>query len=217
MKRLIKCSLLLVGLFCMLFLTSCGDQKSPEKGYITSEQLDEIVNSFDPTVEYNKYSYEGNLNYFNYEDLLIPRDIYKSNVDFIDSKELYDDKCASYYLSLPLHITKENWVSQEVNSSNRSLSTRYQLTSKVYRPASLDEVYFYEREGGGFILKTFAVNKALRIIRPSDITCHAKWDIEVEYDKNGYLVSEKFSTLKADKKQKQDSCYGQATYTYKNV
>lgn len=217
MKKLIKCSLLLVVLFCMVFLTSCGDQKSPDKGYITSEELDEIVNKFDGSVEYNKYTYEGNLNYFNYEDLIIPRDVYMSNVDFIDSKDKYNDKCASYYLNLPLHITKENWVCEEVDSHNRSLSTKYCLTDKVYRSAGLDEIYFYKREGGGFILKTFAVNKALRIIRPSDITCHGKWNIEVEYDQNGYLISEKFSTLKADKKKKQDSCYGQATYTYQNA
>lgn len=148
--------------------------------------------------------------------MLIPREVYKSNVDFIDSIEKYDDKCASYYLGLPLHITKTNWASLEVDSSNRSLSTKYQLTAKVYRPAGLDEVYFYSREGGGFILKTFGVNKALRIIRPSDITCHAKWDIEAEYDQNGYLISEKFSTIKSNKNKKQDSCYGQATYRYKN-
>lgn len=216
MKRLLKCSLLLVGFLFLLILSSCGDQKSPEKGYITSEKLDEIVKTFED-VDYNKYSYEGSLNYFDYEDSLIPRTISKKNVNFEDSKEKFSAKCSSYYLNVPLHITPVNWESLEVDSSKLSLSTKYQLTSKIYRPAGLDKVYFYEREGGGFILKAFAVNKSLRIVRPSDITCHAKWNIEIEYDENGYLISEKFGTVNASEKNKKDSCYGQATYVFKNI
>ena len=59
-------------------------------------------------------------------------------------------------------------------------------------------------------------NKALRIINPSDVVCHAKWNITVEYDENGYLLSETFETVNSHKDPDTKTVYGSATYSYAN-
>ena len=64
--------------------------------------------------------------------------------------------------------------------------------------------------------KAFGVNKALRLINPSDVVCHAKWNITVEYDENGYLVSETFETVNSHKDPDTKTVYGSATYSYAN-
>lgn len=214
MKRKIIFTLLSIAAFFMVVLSGCSDQKTPMKGYIDETELTEIINGFDSSIIPTKYSYEGFLNYFDYSEELVPRSIRKIDVDFIDSKDIYSDQCSSYYLRLPLHITLENWNSSELNNSGLSLSTRYQLESKIYRPASLDKVYYYRSEDGGFIIKTFGANKPLIIKRPSDITCRGKWNIEIEYDKNGYLIRETFATINSSEKNKSECCYGEAKYTY---
>ncbi|MBD5390555.1 hypothetical protein HDR67_00910 [bacterium] len=206
-------SILLLGLVCiMAFLTGCSDHKTPMKGYISEDEVYNIVTKFDQNTTYTKYAYEGTLNYFGYADELVPNSISKRNQEFQDSLDIYSDSCSSYYLRLPLHITLQNWTTEE--SNGLSLSTKYQLESKVYRPAGLDSIYYYHREDGGFILRTFGVNKALIIKKPSDITCRAKWDIEIEYDADGYLVRESFATVNKSEKNKSECCYGEATYTY---
>lgn len=214
MQNKVLKSIAFLSTFLSLLLVGCSDQKSPIKGYINEEEIQEIVTSFDDTSHFTKYSYEGELNYFDYDEELVPRSIKKRNVEFKDSLEKYSNDCSSYYLRLPLHITPTNWICKEVDNSRLSLSTRYQLESKVYRPAGLDKIYYYKRDNGGFILRTFGVNKALIIKRPSDITCRAKWNIEIEYDNNGYLVKESFATVNSSQNNKSECCYGQATYTY---
>ncbi|MDE7263385.1 MAG: hypothetical protein K2N64_01810 [Anaeroplasmataceae bacterium] len=212
MKRKWK-GVLLLGIFLLLTaVTGCSDHKTPMKGYISDDDVYKIVTQFDENTSYTKYAYEGTLNYFGYADEIVPQTISKRNQEFTDSLDIYSEKCASYYLRLPLHITLTNWTTDA--SNGLSLSTKYQLESKVYRPAGLDSVYYYNREGGGFILRTFGVNKALIIKKPSDITCRAKWDIEIEYDANGYLVRESFATVNKSEKNKSECCYGEATYTY---
>lgn len=217
MRRKLTGVLLLGFVFLLAFLTGCSDHKSPMKGYITDDEVNQIVSKFANETKYTKYSYEGNLNYFGYADEIVPQTISKRNVEFVDSLEEYSDKCSSYYLRLPLHITVANWTTDKTaseSSSSLSISTKYQLESKIYRPAGLDSVYYYARVDGGFILRAFGVNKALIIKRPSDITCRAKWDIEVEYDANGYLVRESFATVNKSEKNKSSCCYGEAIYTY---
>lgn len=125
----------------------------------------------------------------------------------------------SYYLSLPLHITKNAWnvlTPQGKVDTNYSLS--YLLEGRIHAPNSgyPEHVYYYERPEGGFIIKAFGVNKALRIVNPSDVVCHAKWNIVAEYDENGYLVSESFETLNAHKAPDTETVYGSAKYTYGN-
>lgn len=214
MKRKLTGVLLLGFVFLLVFLTGCSDHKSPMKGYINEDELAQIASKFATETKYTKYSYEGNLNYFDYDDSLVPRTISKKNVELIDSLEEYNDKCSSYYLRLPLHLTIANWTTEGVGSDGLSISTRYQLEAKLYRPKGYDSIYYYAREDGGFIIRVFGVNKALIIKRPSDITCRGKWDIEAEYDANGYLVRETFATVNKSEKDKSSCCYGEAVYTY---
>ena len=59
------------------------------------------------------------------------------------------------------------------------------------------------------------VNKALKIVNPSDVVCHAKWNITLEYDNHGYLVKEEFATINSFKDPDTESVYGTAIYSYK--
>ncbi len=125
----------------------------------------------------------------------------------------------SYYLNLPIHITKDNWnVLTNEGKVDTTLSMGYLLEGRIHAPNSgyPEHVYYYERPEGGFIIKVFGTNKALRIINPSDVVCRAKWNITVEYDKNGYLVSESFETLNSHKDPDTQTVYGFAQYTYGN-
>lgn len=214
MKFRLKTTFIFIFTVLLVFLVGCTSNKKPTKGYISEERVMEIIEGFDSNVVYSKYNYEGNLNYFNHPDELVPRTVSKKNVTFNDSLDAFSDSCASYYLRLPLHLNKSNWTSTKVNDQGLSLSTKYQLESKIYRPAGLDEVYYYESDDGGLIVRVFGVNKALKIKKPSDIECHGKWNIEVVYDKNGYLISEKFETVNTKRASDNDCCYGQATYSY---
>lgn len=148
---------------------------------------------------------------------------------YVNSETGKENKCigsrqnikfsCSYYLNLPLHITKENWnLINEQGKIDTTYSTRYLLEGRIHAPNSgyPEYVYYYERTDGGFIIKAFGVNKALRIINPSDVVCHAKWNITVEYDQNGYLVSETFETLNTHKDPDTKTVYGSAQYTYGN-
>ena len=51
-------------------------------------------------------------------------------------------------------------------------------------------------------------------INESDIIVHAKWNITIIYDKDGYLVSEKFETINSHKDPKSQTCYGEANYEF---
>jgi hypothetical protein len=140
----------------------------------------------------------------------------------------YTKYAASYYLCLPLHLTAESFTDSSID-----WSSRYALEARVYRQSGTDKVYYYERPEGGFILKCFAVNKELLITNYAlweesqmvsgfewpiesivDCSCSAKWNITVEYDANGYLVSEKFQTINASNDNLDTCCYGLATYNY---
>ncbi len=214
MQRKFTYAFLVLVTFLIVVLTGCSDQKAPLPGFISEEKLASIIDVLDESYNPVTYGYEGKLNYFDYADDIVPRSISKRNVEFEDSKDVYNAKCSSYYLRLPLHITKQNWTTDAVGSDGLSSSTRYQLEAKIYRPESLDELYYYEREDGGFILRAFGVNKGLIIKRPSDITCRGKWNIEIEYDARGFLVREYFATVNASESNKSECCNGEATYTY---
>ncbi len=195
-------------------LTSCGDNKTALPGYIGEDELNEIVSKFKSTNIYEHYSVKGSLNYFAYSEDLVPNTVNRSNVKFNDDLEKYNTSSSSYYLQVPLHLTPQNWVCEEENSQGLPLATKYQLEAKIYRPAGLDKIYYYRSDNDGFICRVFGANKELIVKNPSDIRCHGKWDIEIEYNSDGYLVREKFATINASENNKSESCYGEATYTF---
>ena len=113
----------------------------------------------------------------------------------------------SYYLRLPMHITYNSWT---VKNGHKTRIEEILLTIGQ----TLDEVYYYTDAQGNLIIRTFGANKALIIKNPTKVTCHAKWNVTIVYDKNGYLVSEKFETINAHKEPDSKTCYGEAKYTF---
>ena len=218
MKNKIKSFLLLtLILFIMIVTTSC-DGKTPEDGYVTDQYIYEnIILNFDDSFVPTKYSYTATLNYLGVEAEELPKEISKSKLDFIDSPDKYSKSCSSYFLRVPMRITKENWILyDEKGNYDITNSTKYVLESKIYQPNGgyLDTIYYYPRENGGFYLKAFGVNKSLKIDRPTIIEPNAKWNIVIEYDENGYLVSETFQTLNAFKDPDSKTIYGKTVYKY---
>lgn len=196
-----------------IFLTSCGTQKKPLPGYISEDELTEIVTNFKEENIYKKYSYEGYLNHFACSDEEIPSNITSDGmIRYTDYPEEYKSSSSSSYLRLPLHITLKSWNVENINKS-----TRYNLESRVCRSEflknGLDKVYYYKRPEGGFILRTFGVNKNLQI-NQNNIKCSGKWNIEVEYDADGYLVKEEFATINSSEANKSECCYGWANYSF---
>lgn len=214
MKKIIAIFMMLVA----LCLTSCSDQKSPEKGYISEAQLNSIVNGFS-SKNYTKYDVDGKLNYFEEDPNIIERETSLISKAFEDSLSAYSTSNSSLYLRVPLQITLENWTTEELNSSGLSLSTQYQLESKIYRPIGFDKIYYYATAEGGFVVKSFGVNKELKINNPiADdcvISCRGKWNIEIEYDASGYLVRETFATINYSENNLSQCCNGEAIYTFK--
>lgn len=213
MQRKIKSTIIAVFVCALLFLVGCSSKKSPDSGYLSAEEVKQCIENL-KTKEVTSYSYEGSLNYFEFDDAIVPRTISKTNQKYEDSSEYYKLNSSSYYLRVPLHITKINWYSQQEDNNKNSLSTKAQLEAKLYRSDSLDQVYYYHREGGGFMIKVFGVNKGLIIFQKDSITCRGKWNITIEYDEYGYLISEKFETINSSDKNKKDCCYGSATYSF---
>ena len=208
----LKSFLLVILAFLSFALIGCGDQKAPEKGYISEEKLeDDIISLFESQSSYSKVAYTGSMNF-----LAIVSDRIDDEVDFTDSTDVYSVDSSSYYLQVPLHITPENWFTEAVADDKLPASTKYRLQDKIHRTLGLDEIYYYERTDGGFYDKAFAVNKPLIIDKNNNnITMRAKWNITIEYDKNGYLVSEFFETINAHHDPDSKSCYGSATYTFR--
>lgn len=215
-NKFIKNLLILVLLLSAFVLSGC-DGKKPEKGYVSAAYITEnIVSKFASESLYSKYSFSGTLNYFALEESLVPHSVDRKNVTLRDSIDKYSDSCTSYYLRLPLHITKDNWYVEVMGEHSQNSSTQYRLESRIYAPNSgyPTSIYYYERLDGGFILKAFGVNKKIKMNNPTVIECSAKWNITVEYDKDGYLVREVFETINSHKDPDTKTVYGQAEYTY---
>lgn len=216
-------------------LAGCSDGKSPAKGYLSEDELSDIINNLEDSVSPKDIEVKGYLNYFNLSEDKLGTTLeqvmsykeYPVKSSSTDEANNYTKTCASYYLRLPMHITKETW-----NETDTNWAARYQLESKLYRPSGMDRIYYYARPEGGFIVKLFAANKELKISNYDlwnegfaddlvDLLCSGKWNITVEYDAAGYLVKEEFSTVNAPKNKenasadtKSQCCYGQATYEY---
>lgn len=232
MKQLKYFVLVLLSLL-VVSLVGCSDRKSPAKGYLSENEVSEIINNLEDSISPRDIEVKGYLNYFNLsEDKLVKEvDQVMNYIEYpvksADGTNEYIKQCASYYLRLPMHITKETWSEED-----SAWSSKYQLESKLYRPSGMDKIYYYSRPDGGFIIRLFGANKELKISNYDlwnegiaddlvDLLCSAKWNITVEYDANGYLVKEEFSTVNAPKNKdnvsanaKSKCCYGQAIYEY---
>ena len=103
MKFKIKRLWVVLLAFVVLLFASC-DQKDPEKGYLTEEQVLEIVKGFSSTADYTKYSFNGTLNFLGFEDDLIPNEKRGKDKEFEDALDKYNSKSSSYYLRMPLHL-----------------------------------------------------------------------------------------------------------------
>lgn len=205
--------------FIVLIFASC-DKKSPEKGYISNERINQIVSGFSDTTDYSEYYVTGTLNYFDISEDEIPGTVdtdYKLK-DSLEYFDLQDKNSKSYYLRLPLHLTEANWnyvrpekYTNEEKSRQSSLARIESALLIVGK--TLDELYFYEDADGNLIIKTFGANKALKI-NEADIIVHAKWNVTVIYNSEGYLVSEKFETINTGKEPDSQTCYGEANYEF---
>jgi hypothetical protein len=206
--------LVLLAFFTLAFV-SC-DQKKPDPGYLTDEEVLEIIKGFSATTDYNSYKYEGTFQYLGFPEELIPSEVYKGRVEFNDSLDKYNSKSSSYYLRMPLHLTEANWTFYDKDTKSAN-STKERITAMLLTYGkTLDEVYFYTDAEGSLIIKTFGANKALYIKNPSEVICHGKWNVTITYNSEGYLVSEVFETINAHKDPDSESCYGQATYKFFN-
>ena len=205
--------MVLLALTVLLF-TAC-DGKTPDKGYLTDEQVTAIVEKFSSTADYSTYSYESSFNYLGLDSSQIDFRPSRNNVEFIDSLELYDSKASvSHFLRLPLHITLANWTYYDELMESASDSTKVKIESLLLTYGeTLDKVYFYTDVDGNLIIKTFGANKGLNILK-GDVICHGKWNVTLVYNKDGYLMSEKFETINTHKEPKTETCYGEATYKY---
>lgn len=210
MRNKLKCLYLVLLAFITLAFTSC-DQKKPDKGYLSNEEVLEIIKGFETNNQYTKYSYDGNVQYLG----IIEDENSKKNADFIDSPIKYDSKASvSYYLRMPLHLTYDNWTFYDKDTKS-AYATKERIESMLLTYGkTLDQVYYYTNADGDLIIKTFGANKALTIKNPSEMVVHAKWNVTLTYNSEGYLVSEVFETINAHKEPKTETCYGQATYRY---
>lgn len=223
MKRLFKRLISFSCIFGMsLILVGCSSTK-PDDGYVPVETIVEnVINNIDASVTYSSFNSKYALNYFGKESPYLPAkgENTKVNIEFTDSPQKYTKACSSLFLNLPLHITSTNWtVKKEDGSVDTISSTKQALESRLYQAGSEYDfqLYYYEREGGGFIVKAFGTNKGLKINQLYEnfvLQCTGKWNITVEYDKDGFLVMEKFETINSHKEDDSKSCYGYATYTY---
>ena len=216
MKIKIKRFCVVLLAFVVLLFASC-DKKTPDKGYLTDEQVLEIVEKFSATTDYSKYTYSGSMNFFDKDkEFELPcYNVGRENARFTDSLEKYSTSSTSYYLRMPLHLTEANWT-YATETGVTADSTKDKITSILLTIGkTLDEVYYYTDAEGNFIIKTFAANKILYIdTKNSDVRTSAKWNVTITYDKNGYLVSEEFATINAHKDPDSETCYGKATYKF---
>ena len=217
-KNIYRILLLLILTLFTVTISGC-DGKTPEKGYVSDSYIfdNQISNFGDPG--YTKYDCEGFLNYLAINDPVLPKTVSLKSKSINDDPYKHDSRCESYYLRLPLRITSYNWMLyNDEGKYDIKTSTKYFLESRCYQSAGkyvdLDKIYYYEREGGGFYLKAFGVNKALKLSNPVEMLMNAKWNIIAEYDENGYLISETFQTLNAYKASDTESIYGKCTYKY---
>lgn len=220
-KRLIQLTLLVLMIYLVGFMSGCSHTK-PDHGYVSVDYIESnVIKKIDESVSYNQYHVKYLLNYFAEETEYLPKlgENELLNQSFIDSITTYSSSCVSLFLELPLHLTPTNWQVYVNEKLDNNLSTKYRLESKIYQAGSEYnyQIYYYQRAEGGFYLKTFGTNKALKINQLYEdfkIQCTGKWNITCEYDQDGFLVREEFATINAHQESDHKSVYGYAIYTY---
>ncbi len=185
MKKKLK--MLVLGSLTLV-LTACG----APKGYLSYDQIEDVVSSFNDN-GYITYSYEGT---FNCKGLT--GDDYAAHGE----NRSFDPSDTSYYLALPLKLDSENLEDQYAS-----------IISKFTTTDSIDTVYCYSTSENGLSFKTFSINKRL-IIRRFGMEITAKWNLDLTYDANGYLISERFESVNAQTDSYLNSVYGYCTYSY---
>ena len=170
-----------------LMIVSCGGPS----GYLTESEIkDEIATYQD--LGYTTYSYTGTMNFFGMDK---DYDVDRSNREYTVAE-------TSYYLALPTKLQAETFETDYTT-----------ILNKFTTSDSIDTVYCYKEDDGGLAFKVFKINKRL-VIRRFGIECSAKWNAQIIYDENGYLVSENFATINSHKAPDTDSVYGECTYIY---
>lgn len=185
MKKILIPSLL----FAASVLSSCSHVPS---GYISKDEVESIVSTYTDK-EYSKYSYVGEMNFFNftYNDY---------NVDETDKS--YSVENTSFYLRVPTKLSGETF-----ESDYKSIFEKFTTADSV------DTVYCYKTDEGGLEFKVFSINKRLSI-REFSILCSAKWNATISYDSDGYLLREEFATINADFDPLSETVFGYCDYTY---
>ncbi len=225
MKLFKKFIFAVIASLLILSTTAC-DGKKPEPNYLNEDEILELVSTFTGEEVPSYYSFKSNLNYFAIQEL--PKTTAVDDLLFVpyplkgssENNEYLKD-CASFYIGVPLQITKDNW-----NQNDDKWSTRYQIESRLYRTiGSLDKVYYYKTAEGGLAIKAFAVNKELLISNAPlweagnggddlvELTCSGKWNITIEYNSKGLLVKEEFETINRNDPDTQN-CYGKTIYEF---
>lgn len=118
MKKGLK-TLCLASLMVVAFSTASCDGKRPEKGYLTDEQVLEIISNFDTNVSYSKFHVVGTLNYLGVPEEQVPRTVDR-NRPFAESPLTFNPKqtnptTSSYFLNVPLHLNIYNWTADDEN------------------------------------------------------------------------------------------------------
>ncbi len=182
-----KFKMLVLGSLAMV-LTACG----APKGYLSYEEIENIASTF-KDIDYKTYSYVGE---FNCKGLT--GDEYAAS----GTDKTFDSEETSFYLGLPLKLNSEN-LEDQYNS----------IISKFTTTDSIDTVYCYSTSENGLSFKTFSINKRL-IIRRFGMEITAKWNLDLTYDSNGYLIKENFESVNAQTDSYLNSVYGYCTYSY---
>lgn len=190
-KKLITSLLMISSLLC-----SCNNNE------LSFNNIKEVVSTYSETTSYKTYSYSGNINLLN--------NGYDYSVN--KSNQEYDISSTSYYLNLPTHLKLSTLESSEdVTGDYDTIINKFTTTD------SIDTVHVYKNDIGGLSFYTFKINKKLYIKTKDgniNINCTAKWNCEIRYDNDGYLVYEKFESLNAHKEDDSLSVYGLCNYTY---
>ncbi|MFA7221969.1 MAG: hypothetical protein WC148_00335 [Bacilli bacterium] len=186
MKKYFK-NILLLMTIPLIF--SCSANSNGDD--INENEALTIVNNF-VDLDYKTYSRKGKMNFL--AKNIGSYDVSEENIDYVDTNK-------SFYLSLPTHINSANWEDSYLAIKNRFLSQ-----------TSIYNVYIYQQDDG-LSFKVFSCNKRL-IINRFGMEMSAKWNASIDYDKNGYLLSENFSTINAYNSADNECIYGNCVYEY---
>ena len=201
---------ILLFLPALLFLSSCNSNLMIH----TPEEVVEVVNSF-TSATYSIYNYTITGNALGIEANRTSND----NV-FIDDT-YYEGETPTTYssrmLSLPFNIGGDDFYITNENGNVNSGCEYYSIYSKLVNTAgSITEMQTEFTSNGGirFFSRNSDVTLTISSIYASAITVNARFDIDIVYDNNGYLVSETVKSTNIGKQPYQYQIDLNCTYTY---